>query len=222
MTINEIITFARGQLDDTIEPYRWSDDELALYLNNTVNELCRESRVLKDATSAITQIPVVADTQSYVIDKSIVSIVRVRLTLGIKNLIGIDESVADDFVTNWETSTGTPRYYIHDSDISQQAIKLIPTPIVDDTLNLVVYRLPLTIVSMAVAADELEIPAEYHGKLFVGMYKQAYDKHDSDTYDPRMRDRYFLEWEAIKDKINRQRMNEYTTRRRIVPHFGAI
>lgn len=218
MIIGEIVSTARLQLDDTVEPYRWSDDELAQYLNDAVYDLCR-CKIIKDSTTgAICSIDVVAETQSYPLDERIISIERVKLSKITKPLTRITTDIADSYYPNWETQTGMPSVYIHD----EGKITLIWIPDEDDTLKLTVFRLPLSPITMADVASDIEVPLEYQGHLYKGMYMLAYDKHDSDTYDPKMRDRYSYEWEIFKDRVKRDWIKAHTVSRRSVPHRGAM
>ena len=47
----EIITQARGWLDDPVAPFRWSLDDMIAYYNKTVNELCEKAKILVDSTT---------------------------------------------------------------------------------------------------------------------------------------------------------------------------
>jgi len=218
MIVGEILSNARLQLDDTVEPYRWSDDELARYLDNAVNDLCK-CKVIKDSnTPEICTINVVANVQTYQLDNRIISIERAKLSKATIPLNRITIDIADSYYSDWETTAETPSAFIHEGN----KIILIWKPDSDDILNLTVYRLPLQPITMASVGDEPEIPLEYHGQLCKGIYMQAYDKHDSDTYDPTMRDRYAGEWNIFKDRVKRDWIKKYEVKRRNVPHRGAI
>ena len=218
MTIGELLATARNQLDDTVAPYRWSADELAEYLNNAVYELC-ECKLIKDSsTAAICSIDVVADTQSYALDKRIVSIERAKLSKVTDPLTQITVDIADNYFSGWDTQKDTPSAYIND----EGKIILVWIPDENDTLTLTVYRLPLSPITVADSNSDPEVPLKWQHQLYKGIYKQAYDKHDSDTYDPKMRDRYNYEWEIVKDRIKREWIKAHTVSRRITPNAGAI
>lgn len=53
MNIWDIIDITRSEiLDDTLEPYKWTNKALLTHLNKAYEELCRESWCLIDATTA--------------------------------------------------------------------------------------------------------------------------------------------------------------------------
>jgi hypothetical protein len=53
MTIGDILDFARFQLDDSEEPYKWSNQELCLYFNDAEAEACRRSHLLRAYPSVV-------------------------------------------------------------------------------------------------------------------------------------------------------------------------
>ena len=57
MKASEIISQARGLMQDTKPPYLWTETELILYLNNSVNEAAEKARLFLDSvTPAVCQI----------------------------------------------------------------------------------------------------------------------------------------------------------------------
>ncbi len=215
MYIADIVNNARLKLDDVVEPYLWSDDELAEYLNTSVEELCNESYLIKDSTTAdICTINIIADTANYPTSDKITSIVTAKLDSMTNYLRQIDDGVIADY--DGYTIT-TPSFSYDGSSIT-----LYPTPTVDDILHLTVYRLPLNTINMANAYNELEVPRRWQNYLYYGIFRLAYDKNTSDTYDPQMRDRYAVQWEIVKDKILRESIKSYNVSRRIVPMYGAM
>lgn len=215
MYIADIVNNARLKLDDVVEPYLWSDDEIAEYLNISVEELCNESYMIKDSTTDdICTINITADTAYYPLSDKITSIIIAKLDSMTNYLKQIDDGVIIDYDGSAIT---TPSFSYNDSSIT-----LYPTPAANDTLHLTVYRLPLNTINMANAYNEIEVPRKWQNYLYYGIFRLAYDKNASDAYDPQMRDRYAAQWEITKDKILRESIRSYKISRRIVPMYGAM
>jgi len=83
--------------------------------------------------------------------------------------------------TNWEVSTGRPEYMI--TDLEPNMIRLVPIPVVDDVLNIRVYRLPLYDIDDNNNAEFEIREAEYQRGLMFYMKYLAYQKNDSDVYN---------------------------------------
>jgi|GEM_PF-231260 len=187
MTLAELITEVRSQLDDPIETddtdTLWKDIELTRYINEAVREVAIRTSCLVDAsTTAICQIDIIADTDSYSISPLILQVCTLKLA---SNNCVLEKLDASDIIWHCvEKREGTPNAYTLGKDIDKIWFDSLPTE--SDTANLVVYRLPLT--DLSDDADVPEIPTQHHLKMLEWVKYLAYSKHDSEMYDPNLRD----------------------------------
>lgn len=182
MQLLDLIKLFRSEVDDTAEPYLWSDDEAIEYANDAQNEACRRSRLIIDSsTAAICQIAVVANTATYALDPRVLFIRRARLT-GLLPLKRKNVQDMDNCNPSWEdASSTTPTAFITDFETGK--IRLYPTPNAAFTLNLMVVRTPLA--EMNDDRETPEINARYHRSLRFWMMYRAYGKQDTQANDPK-------------------------------------
>jgi len=93
---------------------------------------------------------------------------------------------------------------------------------VRDNLWLSVSRLPLNQLTGVSVSETPEINFDYHSKLIHGILREAYDKRDSQTYDPQAaaRHRALFEAEIARAKKEKYRLRHSTGVLR--PHPGTI
>lgn len=183
MTLRELIDIFRREVDDDVEPYLWTEEELIEYANDAEAEACRRARLLIDAsTEAICQIAVVADTASYALDPRVIFVRRAKLAGSALPLARASVRDMDDAAPGWDTHTGTVRAYL--SDVDTGRLRLYRTPTVDGVLHLIVVRLPLT--EMVSLDDSPEIHVRYQRSLRHWMHYRAYSKKDAETKDDKL------------------------------------
>lgn len=183
MTMGELMDAFRARAFDTVVPYLWSDDEVREYADDAENEAAERARLLRDSTTAeICEVEVVADTAAYILDSRILSVERAKLDLGSSPLSLTSTPAMDAENGRWESCTGTPSRMVLDAEQGTWKATLNPTPQVNDTLRLQVYRLPIALLS----TDESNIP-EIHPRLHIRlvdwMMARAYRKQDAETRD---------------------------------------
>ncbi len=120
MNVTEIIGLERESiLDDTKEPYLWSNTELVFCLNEAINELCRDSWIITDQTTpSLTQLKLLSNVGLYTLDDRIVNVKSARLASGNqwgRPLTKTSENKLDQTVMNWRERSGTPREYALDA-----------------------------------------------------------------------------------------------------------
>ncbi len=80
MTLAEIVNASRHQLGNFEKPYDWLDDTLVLFATNAINDICRETRMLEDAsTGSICNIHTVANVADYALSDYIIYVNSARL-----------------------------------------------------------------------------------------------------------------------------------------------
>jgi len=186
MNLGELRNAARLRLDDAIEPYLWSDDELNGYINEAVNEACLRARLNTDSTTPeVTEIAVIAGTSSYDVHSSVFFIERVYMETLKRVLHKTSFHDLDAEDDQWQTHTGNPTHYSMDLDHYADygdlynKLTLYPIPEADDTIKLIVYRLPLS--PMNSDSEFPEIPVPHHPYLVDWVCAQAYQKADADS-----------------------------------------
>jgi hypothetical protein len=152
MTTQTLINDFRLDADDLASPPLWSDAYLTRVLNEAQTEAARRSRLLVDATTtAICQIPVTGGTapiSTYDIDGRVIFLLRVKLGSQIQPLRKMSVRDMDERYPDWENAQpDTPIFWI--PDIEDHKVRIWPTPVDDDTLNLQVVREPLAPMSLA-------------------------------------------------------------------------
>jgi hypothetical protein len=81
MTLDDIVSYTRkAVLSNGSPPYFWNDDELVLYANEALNIICREARILNDAsTGSICNIHTSANVIDYDLSDYILYVKSARL-----------------------------------------------------------------------------------------------------------------------------------------------
>lgn len=203
-TLGEMITRWRRQLDDGSTPYGWDPEELVEYANRVVEDFARECWLIEDASSSITTLTTAADQPSYSISEKILRIDRAKISSQNHPLVTATRQEFDARWLGWETAeSATPRYLIFQG-VGEGTVRLMPTP--DDiyTINMVVYRLPLTDLSASTLDGVPEIPSRYHRLLDDGVYALAYGKHDEDTEVQKLALRYKKDHERNMENVRRR------------------
>lgn len=209
MTVSDFISALRSELDD--KPSNavnrlWSDLELAGYLDEGLNRICRETLVLKRPYT----ISVVASTSDYSLDARIVGIDRVQPS-GRGPLTKRTTAQMDALYGEWRTHTaGVPRVYIEDT--ATDAITFYQTPSADEAMTVTAFTLPLIpVVSDASIAMSMVIELDdvyLEGVRYWCLYR-AYDKRDVETLRPEKsaenRQRYDRFVDEMKRWLNRTR-----------------
>lgn len=184
MTLSELLTLSRRQLDDPIEvddtDALWSTAELTQYINQAVKEACfRVDLIIDENTASVCNVSVVDGTSDYALSPKILQIERVVYGDDKKVLSRVGHRNMDRKSKEWETEEGEPQNYLLDTQ--QRSIKLYPIPEADTTMYFVVSRLPL--VDLSADDDSPEIPEQYHYDLVYWVKKLALEKLDSEAHN---------------------------------------
>ena len=190
MTLVELITDVRRQIDDLTEPYLWSDDEIVDYLDEAEDALCEEALCLPDqeelgygASTGWLDLPqyILQIRAAYDADGRQVQLCN-RAPW---------EEMADydgDYgmrVTNrdWLLVTDT-RVRALITDLRVDQVRFYPIPTVAGTLTLDVFRRPR---EPLIDRGELELTDRKQQRLVVTKAcALAYGKHDAEAYNPQM------------------------------------
>jgi hypothetical protein len=200
MTYDDLVCLFRLAVDDTdADDPLWSDLEIASYADGAQTQFARRTDYFSDAsTAAITQIPFIAGDTLLPLDPRVTKIRSAKLVTDKTKIEPVKYADMENRITNpsdynspfefgsaldWESSNGTPRYLV--TDIETNMVRLAPIPVVADTVQMMVYRLPL--LNLTEDSYDLEVIEEdYQRGLLFYMKYMAYGKNDIDTYDERL------------------------------------
>jgi len=188
MKRSELRTRTRVKLDDTVEPYLWSDDFLNDALNEAVQEANLRARFLVDSTTpAVAEIAVVAGQATYALHPSVIVMRRAEWlgSVGDTRARPLERRSFDELdrrYPHWRSLTG-PVPHIAVQDFDQRAVVLHPIPTAPGTIRLTVWRHPLESEQMDSDADEPAIPDQYHRRLVDWVCSEAYTNKDAELLD---------------------------------------
>lgn len=180
----------REDVKDSVAPYFWPDREVYQYMEEAQNAFAARTNIISDATS-VAATPAVTAADPYVdLDVRILKFRGATLAGERLQIRSYEEMLAscEDL-----DKSGTPCVLITDVEIGRG--RLWPVPVVDGTLVLSVFRLPLT--SPVDGDCELEVPQQYLPALLAHMLTRAYRKADGESYAPKKADDCAREFERL-------------------------
>jgi hypothetical protein len=184
------------ELQDTIEPYFWSETELLYYIDEAQVEFCRQGTLLKDSrTPEICHLAYKANDYEIPTHESIMrvlSIVRQDDKGGLhKVTLKTQENTLELYPMHprdYGVSTEGARQLNQASDLfdafvdyDEHYIRLSSPAVTAGTLLLQVERLPKDTIESC--DDELEIRKEYVPALLAWSCFRAWSKQDAETFD---------------------------------------
>ena len=176
----------------------WHNLELLSYFNKAHREIAVRTQCYRDTEAELCTITVRAGTARYDIDPRILTIEDVLLSSTGASLI---KTQLRDYrkVANTHTVTGTPTHYLEENRPFR--LTLSPIPVVNDTLYLTVYRLPLEDMTWTARKSDLEEPPEQLSEALIqGALSYAYQKRDADTSDAGRQQFHAKEFEKLVGK----------------------
>lgn len=189
MNLETLLARVRNDLDDKVERYLYSDEELTGYANTAVLEAAIRARLLKaDAITApdLCKITVVAGQADYTLSPDIFVVTHAFIKGGCRKLTRITTASLDKLRPGWDmaetTDTGEPEYLI--MDVAQSTVRLWPRPAVAGELHLRVWRKPLESELMIAPQDVPCINIPDPESLKDWILHEAYLVKDTELYDP--------------------------------------
>lgn len=189
MTPAKLLELFRFELDDTAEPYFWSDEEFYAYLNEAQDLFVRGIGGIADRRSPLTKVSYKIGDQFKRFDARILKIKgafdennRVITIMNLDNFDGpyFEHDYGVQILQGLDDSrTGEIKYII--TDVEDDRLQLYPIPENDGFLRLFVYRRPLDEIENA--SSELEIKEHHHLCLLNWVKYKALMKHDAETFD---------------------------------------
>lgn len=167
MTFQELIDDARvSHLDDAVEPYLWSDEQLLRFAGEAERQACRRGACTLIFDDSMT-ITLVADQASYSLDPAILRLERVlwTSTAGVALVEKTSERSLDNReLPEWRRAEAGPpsRYYVRGRMLFLDRVPTDADVTQDATLNLQVWREP---VFEADVSSEPELQSQHHDAL---------------------------------------------------------
>lgn len=214
MTPAELLAQFRLDTRDQVAPYLWSDDEVYLYLDEAQKEFCRRTGGLADATSSeCARVNLVAGDSFGILSPKVLK-VRAAFDSDGKRLDIVNfEDIEFGTLTGEELFADTAGTVLKVVlGMEPNRIKVIHTPEEDQTINLIVYRLPLDPIESS--ASELEIDEQHHMALLLWARSLAHRKSDAETFDRGKAESYakqFLDYCMLAGDEKARREHKYRT-----------
>jgi hypothetical protein len=153
-----------------------------------------------DTPLPICVIPVVAGQGLYPVSSKVIAFKRVQTNTGLRPLKRMTMAELDAHNPNWLTlDPGEP--YAYCTDYETDALLLVPPPQVDGTATATVSRYPLAPLIHTSPNDTLGFREEYHKDLIPKILALAFDKKDTEIYNPQLSATYEAKFAERIDKI---------------------
>ena len=203
MLLSEIRQKVRNMLDDNAKrdtQRYWPNTDIDEYINACIEEMCERTQCVTDSlTDSVCLITLVANQRHYTLSSAVLDIQTVQPSWQDAPLT--QQSVAT-VSAGWLSDVGLPTSYLLDYSDGKLSLTSAPTAVTTETLRLSVTRLPVS--ELVAAGDEPDIPRQHHRKLFNGVLGLAYDKQDSELYNPAKAKGHRDRWENDLSTIVRR------------------
>lgn len=195
MTPGDLLTLFRSEVSDIASPYLWSDDEFFGYADDAQKQYARLTRGLIDSsTPAITEIPLVAGTNTYDLSPLVLAVRAARVATTGRGLDIVNQEDMPVRRMYFDGTAGVPQALILGLDTDK--LSVWPVPIADVTVKLSVFRLPLVDITSLNDTVPFEIAPQHHRHLLLWVKHLAYSKQDVETYDARKAAEFEAAFEA--------------------------
>lgn len=184
----------RSDVDDGVGTMFWSDAEVLGYMEDAQQMLCRLTGGLRDATSPVTQVSIVDGEPWVALDPSIMHVRSAELLSThrpVRILSYEDQAASPTLASSWPSNWSVEMYL--DGPVTaaiigmeEEKLRLIRIPVEDDTLALLVERLPVQTLAVDTPEElptEFEVRKEHHLAMLMWMKHLAYGKQDAETFD---------------------------------------
>jgi len=174
----------RADVVDTSAPYLWSDVEVWSYMTDAESMFCQLTGGLQDSTSTLCELPITSGEKTAPYSQKIMNIRGAALRSterDVKVLNYEDLSHADNsrqYTRQYMNTAGPVLAIVIGMD--EGLIRLVQVPEADDTIDLVIDRLPLEALT---TEAEFEVAEQHQRALMLWMKHLAYSKQNADTYD---------------------------------------
>jgi hypothetical protein len=231
MNSGDLYSLFRSDVVDTAAPYLWTDTEVYTYMNDAYRMFARLTGGIPDATSDITNIPVVAGQMYADVSPLILKFRQAYLVSSGEEITVINEQdiaslTTEDYGTTrrllMNNSAGPIRYMVIGLERGKDGgkVRWLQTPTVNDSVGVIIYRLPQD--ALMEGDNEFSFPEigeEHVEYLMLHMKARAYGKQDAETFDRGKREGYKKEF-ADYCEAARQEWERYKHKTRVVRYGG--
>lgn len=220
MNLGELTRRFRVLSKDAVEPYFWSDEDIAAWMTDAQAQACIRGRLLReDENNSVCRIELEPGRQAYKLHRSVYELIDVRI---IKPSIGSSRPlklVTREWLSaempDWRDWNRPAQLVIQD----ETKLRIVGTIEEGDVLRLDCYRLPLA--AMEDDSDAPEIHEAHHEHLIQWALHKAFSVPDADAFDParaKMAEDAFTRYFGLQPNSDMRR----ATRQDVVHHILAI
>lgn len=210
MNSTQLRDLFRADVVDAVAPYLWSDAEVYAYMNDAYYMFVRLTGGVADFTSAICEIDASAnEATAEVSDKILRFVSATRRSDGrevlIKNYTDLQNNTKADYGVSVSGSLPTTIGSIRAMVVGMQrgVVRWIDIPQTKDTIDLMVYRLPLTTITGA-GQSLVDVQEHHHIHLLRWMKSLAYRKQDAETFNKEKADELQAQFVAYCEQSKRE------------------
>ncbi len=180
MNAGELLAVFRSEMADTVEPYLWSDEEFYVYADDAQVMFCRKTDGIPDATTTeITQLSIKAGVEWYDVHPRIKKLRVANHADNGEPVEIMNPETAQSKGVRFRGTVGRVRVIVW--GLEDGKVRVWPKPTEDETIELAVFRLPLT--SVTDEDSTFEIPEQHHLHLLNWVKSRSYLKQDTETID---------------------------------------
>lgn len=215
----------RSDVQDTAQPYLWTDDEVWAYLNDAYTMFVRLTGGVPDFTSPITEVPVVSGEPTSQVSTKILRFLSARLVstgedLEILNWSDASRMTRSDYGISVPITLDDLQGPVRSMVIGMQRnlVRWVNVPASDDTVRLHVYRLPLEEIT-GESQELVDVDEQHHLHLLSGMKAVAYRKQDAETFDRARADENEMRFRSYCAQVVGE-FDRYKHKTRVVSYGG--
>lgn len=184
MTPRALHDMFREEMNDTEAPYLWSSSLLYAYMSEAQEMFCRKTEGIEDAsTPSVCRVAIAPAADWYTLSPLITKIRgATRADTGAPIRVISAEKAPIEGV-RFDGRPGPLRALV--TGLERHRVRAWPMPNEALTIELQVFRLPLTEITGTDRSEQFEIDRQHHMSLLHWMKFRAYGKEDVETYDRR-------------------------------------
>lgn len=190
MTSDELLGLFRLETTDTVAPYLWSDAEIYAYINDAYYMFVRLTGGVSDFTTpSICEIDASKEEPTANVSPKILRFVTAHRRsdgreITVLNYTDMNRNLMSDYgiTVSGAMPRGIGKVRAMVIGLQKGIVRWIDIPDADDTIDLVVYRLPLSRIT-AGGQQLTDVDDEHHLHLLKWVKSLAYRKQDAETFN---------------------------------------
>lgn len=194
ITTTDLVTLARQTVDDVIEPFLLSTEQIVTALDRAQREFVDRTLCLQVHRYPI---PVTAGNPLTYLDQELLQVRHISLGHAPVQPVTRREMeqgyVTYDYgrrtITEWAELSGTPQKAV--TDIQDGALRWVPIPIDTATAYLDAYVYP----PLMQDGEDPTIPQRWRSDLVAGAVMHLYRQRDTEVFDPKAAESWMVTWQ---------------------------